>query len=118
MLGEKDVEEFFESESDRLESEHQKHMKEKGYATFFNAPVGETLMTVKYQVPRLINGKYGSRKAFRIIVDGKKYDFTVNDRSPLYRYLIRKFADAKKDIQVVLVRTGTGKTTKYDVKEA
>lgn len=115
---EKTINDFFEGESDRLESEHQKHMKEKGYATFFNPPVGETLMTVKYQVPRLINGKYGSRKAFRITVDDENYDFTVNDRSPLYRYLIRRFADTKNDIEIVLVRTGTGKKTKYDVKEA
>lgn len=115
---EKDVEEFFDSESDRLESERQKHIREKGYAEFFNAPIGETLMTVKYQVPRIINGKYGSRKAFRIIVGAKDYDFTVNERSPLYCYLVRSLANAKDDIEIVLVRTGKGKSTKYDVKEA
>lgn len=112
------IDEFFEDETVRLENEQQKRMKEKGYATFFNAPVGETLMTVKYQVPREINGKYGSRKAFRIIVGDNIRDFVVNERALLYRYLIRRLVDAKNDIDIVLVRTGTGKTTKYQVKEA
>jgi len=117
-MGKKEIEEFFETEGKKLESERQKQIREKGYATFFNAPVGETHMTVKYQVPRIINGKYGSRKAFRIIVDGKEYDFTVNEKSPLYRYLVRSLANAKDDVEIVLVRTGSGKSTKYDVREA
>lgn len=52
VLGKKDVEEFFHSESERLESEWKARAKEKGYAEFFTAPVGETKMTVKHQKPR------------------------------------------------------------------
>lgn len=114
----KEIEKFFNSENQKIESEHQKHIREKGYASFFNAPVGETVMTIKYQIPRIINGKYGTRKAFRIIVGDTEYDFTVNERSPLYRDIIRKLKDAKKDVQIALVRTGRGKSTKYDLKEA
>ncbi len=67
------------------------------------------MVFARAQVPRVINGKYGSRKAFRIMVDVKNYAFTVIDRSPLHRYLIRRFADTKNDFAIVLVRTGTGK---------
>ena len=85
----RDLDEYFKSESERLESERQKRIRDKGYAEFFKAPVGETRMTVKYQKPRDIESKYGSRKVFRISVDGKEYDFTVNEKSSLYRNLVR-----------------------------
>ena len=65
-----------------------KRAKEKGYVEFFNVPVGETQMIVKHQIPRTIETKYSTRKVFRIIVDGKEYDFAVNEMSPLDRYLI------------------------------
>ncbi len=74
-------------------------------------------MTVKYQVPRIIETKYGSRKIFRIIVDKEEYDFTVNEKSPLYRDLIHSLTDAKGDVEIVLVRTRNGKSPKYNVKE-
>jgi hypothetical protein len=56
--------------------------------SFYTVPVGETHMTVKHQIPRDIETKYGSRKVFRIAVDGKDYDLAVNEQAPLYRYLI------------------------------
>lgn len=75
-------------------------------------------MTLLYRVPRLIETKYGERRVFEIIVDDSDYDFTVNEKSPLYRYFIRSLADTKKDTELVLVRTGNGKSTRYSVKEA
>lgn len=50
-------------------------------------------------------------------MDGKDYDFAVNERSTLYRVLVSRLADARNDVEFVLVRTGNGKLTKYDVKE-
>jgi hypothetical protein len=113
-LGDKSLDEYFKSESERLEGE----ARDKGYAKFFKAPVGETRMTLKYQKPRVFEGEYGSRRVFRVSVDGKEYDFPVNEHSPLYRFLVRKLADAKGDVEVVLVRAGVGMATRYDVKDA
>ena len=101
----------------KLHNEQQQRALDLGYANFYAAPVGETKMTVKYREPRDIETQYGPRKVFRIIVDDVEYDFSVNTQSPLYRHLIHSLADAKGDINVVLIRTGTGKATKYDIKE-
>ncbi len=114
----KELDEYFQSETAKFDAESQTRIKDKGYAEFFNAPIGETRMTVKYQLPKNIESKYGSRKVFRIIVEDKEYDYTVSEKSPLYRHLVRCLANAKSDVDIVLVRIGTGKSTKYDVKEA
>jgi hypothetical protein len=111
------IEQFFTSELRKIEAEQQQRAQDHGYAEFYTAPVGETAMTVKYQVPRDIETQYGPRKVFRIIVDEMEYDFSVNTQAPLYRYLIHSLAETKKDVDFVLVRTGTGKATKYDIKE-
>lgn len=111
------ITDFFTTELQQLQDEQQQRALDHGYADFYTAPVGETAMTVKYQVPRSIETQYGPRRVFRIIVDGTEYDFSVNKRSPLYRYLIRSLAETKKDMNFILVRTGTGKATKYDIKE-
>lgn len=113
-MGNKSLDEFFKSESERLENEAQG----KGYAKFFKAPIGETRMTLKYEKPRVLETEYGTRRVFKISVDGKEYDFPVNEHSPLYRFLVRKLADAKGDVEVVLVRAGVGMATRYDVKDA
>ena len=115
-MNQKQINEYFKSEKKRLKAKRQVNVKD--YREFFKAPVGETHMTIKYQVPRNIETKYGARKIFRIIVDKTAYDFTVNEKSPLYRDLIHSLADAKGDVEIVLVRTGNGKSTRYNVKEA
>lgn len=48
----------------------------------------------------------------------KDYDFTVNEQSPLYRFLVRKLAEAKDDAEIVLMRIGKAKMTRYEIKEA
>jgi len=112
------LDKFFEGEAKRVKDERKKQLKQKGYAEFYTPEVGETHMTVKYAMPRIVNGKYGSRKVFRIIVNKQEFDFGLSESSPLYRYFVRSLANAKGDVNVVLVRAGTGKSTKYDVKEA
>lgn len=116
-MNEPTIDDFFVTEVHKLEAEQRQRALDQGYADFYTAPVGETAMIVKYQVPRSITTQYGPRRVFRIIVDDVEYDFSVNKQSPLYRYMIQGLADAKSDVNVILVRTGTGKATKYDIKD-
>jgi hypothetical protein len=111
-----DFHKYFQSEKERLEANYQEKLA--NYRKFFNPRVGETKMLVHYAKPRTIETKYGTRKVFEISVDEDDYDFTVNEKSPLYRDLIQRLAQAKEAIDIILVRTGTGKSTRYSIKEA
>ena len=99
---------FFEAEWKRLESQER----------FFVAPVGETPMKVKYQEPRNTETKYGPRKVFKIVVYGKETVIPFDDRLQVYQDLIQILRKTKHDTNVILTRTGTGKSTRYTIREA
>lgn len=106
--------EFLDEELDRIETERQGTLAEKGYADFLKLETGETKLTLNAVIPRLITGGFGDRKAFRVVLEGKEYDWAVNPRSPLYRDLLLKLKDAPCEIRVI--RIGEGKNTRYDLK--
>jgi len=108
------LESFLNNELDTLETERQGMLTEKGYAEFLKLESGETQVTFQPVIPRLVEGSFGDRRAFRVTVHGTEYDWAVNPRSPMYRQLLVLLK--KAPVTVKIIRVGEGKSTRYDLK--
>ena len=105
--------EIAKSENTRLEAEAKEALKEMGYADFLRIPEGATNVQFVDQPPR-VNDKFTNRLIFRVSVDGKEYDWSVNTRSPLYRDIMAALAQGHTGLAVL--RVGEGMDTRYSVK--
>lgn len=108
------LDEFLDTETVRIEGERQDLLSEKGYAEFLKLESGETRVKFMPSIPRFVEGSFGDRRAFRVIVKDKEYDWSVNPRSPMYRQLIELLRRAP--VEVKIIRVGEGKNTRYDLK--
>jgi len=108
------LEQFFENEVKRIETERKEALKEKGYNQLFKIPKGETKLTVVYATPRILEGNFGNQRVFKIKVGKEDYDLALSEKSPLYRFVILSLGGAKKNIDVRVTRVGDGKNTRYD----
>lgn len=114
--GAKKLTDFLEGEKERLDSIKEQAWKEKGYLEFFTPPKGVSKITVLPKIPRIMEGKYGTRRVFRVKVNGTEFDYGINPSSPVYRILIEKMqATGGKPIEITLMRSGEGKATRYEV---
>lgn len=105
---------FLDTEEDKIEIERQGALAEKGYAEFLKLESGETKVKFLPIIPRLVQGGFGDRRAFRVVVANKEWDWAVNPRSPLYRQLL--ILIRKAPVEVKIIRVGEGKNTRYDIK--
>jgi len=106
--------EFIESESARMNEERKEAVKAKGYGEIIKASVGENHFEFVKEVPREGTGILAGKKIFKVIVNGKQYDYVVNPRSSQYRDILTNLRQGKTKLR--LIRTGTGKTdTRYTV---
>jgi hypothetical protein len=97
--------------------ERKRQLKEKGFAEFWKAQVGESQIEVVMDSPaRERDGNFGRQAIFRIKIEDKEYDFSVNMKSPLYRSILEMLVLDKPHF--TLVRSGQGKDTRYDIKGA
>ncbi len=113
MLNETTMPNFFEQEDARLEEEKKKNFEEKGYKPFWVAPKGTSTITILPDVPRDVE-TFG-RKAFSIINEkGEENDWTVNPRSPQYRFLIKTLIDGQPHV-ICVTRIGEQKNTRYEL---
>lgn len=107
------LEKWVSAEKARLEKERKDFMEGKGYKDFFRPEKGTTEVVLLPKVPRAIKGDYGTRQAFRVAVGVQEFDWAVNPRSPVYRQLVGRLSEAPATFN--LVRTGEGKSTRYDL---
>ena len=101
------------AEKARLEKERRDFMESKGYKDFFRPQIGSTTVTLLGKIPRATKSDYGTKQAFRVEVEGISYDWSINPRSPIYRQLVSRLATAPQTFE--LIRTGEGKSTRYDL---
>lgn len=131
-MSEDDLGEFLRQENERLATEQAQRIKETGGVPFLGTlPVGQTTLTLLKKVPKHLEPKPSDqyqtvRKGF-FVVEGKHKAneklneedikmWTVNVNSPTYRDVIEMLA--KAPIAINVVKTGSGKQTRYDVVPA
>ena len=100
-------------ENARLEQESREALAELGYAEFFKVPEGTTNLELIDQPPR-VNDKYEGRLIFRILADGREYDWSINTHSPLYRDVMALVS--RGTMKICVLRVGQGMDTRYSVK--
>ena len=105
---------WLENEKLRQAKERQDYMDMHDMKDFWKAESGENKITVLPSIPRSVKSNFGDKMAFRIEVQGKKYDWNINPKSPMYRTFVDLLA--KAPVEVTVIRTGSGKTTRYDLK--
>lgn len=132
-MSEDNLGEFLRQENERLQAEQAQRIKETGGVPFLGTlPVGQTTLTLLKKVPKHLEPKPSDqyqtvRKGFfvtegnviALLKKGAKTDekmWTVNVNSPTYRDVIEMLA--KAPIAVNVVKTGSGKQTRYDVVPA
>jgi hypothetical protein len=116
-MGKKKAQNWIEERKAKADAERKAQLKEKGFAEFFKLPVGETTIEVMTDIePREREGNFGTQCIFRIKVGKDTNDLSVALRSPLYRFLLDNLSKGKT--KFTIVRTGEGKSTKYDIKKA
>jgi len=114
--GDNNMENWIKEEQDRLASEREEAMKEKGFETLWRFPQGET--KVKLDPSKKPEQKeFQGRKVyiFDLEVAGEQLKTGINSRSPLYREFINKLAAGKFEFTVI--RAGDGLNTRYSLKD-
>jgi hypothetical protein len=90
-------------------------LEKKGYRETLRLPIGETTVTIdKETEPRQVDTKYGKRLAFLVTVDGEKYDWLLNEKSPIYEEMLEELM--KGNNAIIVVRSGEGRATRYSLK--
>ena len=107
---------LFGKSLDSIEKELDKQREEAGLNEFFQIPEGETKIIILPAEIRKVEGKWGNRYIFQIKVGRQEYALGVGERSPLLRQIVAAVKQGKTTLTII--RAGTGKNTRYSIKEA
>ena len=110
----KGLNKWLEQEKMSIAKKRQDYMDMHDMKEFWKAEVGSNTIKVLPCIPRAVKGAFGDKNAFRIEVAGKQYDWGITPKSPLYRQMLDLLA--KAPVEVTIVRTGSDKNTRYDLK--
>lgn len=113
-MTDKQLAKWVEAEKVREAKQRSDYMEMHDMKEFWKAEVGTNNITLLPAIPRATKSSFGEKQAFRIEVDGKKYDWNINPKSPMYRQLVALLMAAP--VAVKVIRTGSGKTTRYDLQ--
>ena len=108
-------------ELEKINEQRRQALEQKGKFPFITIPEGVTELELLSEIPQKYTDQFGKERAgFIVIKDGEKYTWGVPVASSQYRQLINiiangyLFTNGKTRIQVI--RTGTGKNTRYSIK--
>lgn len=112
---------WIDTEKTKIDQEREKMKEEKGWNDWFRWEEGVRhefiILNDAKTPPREHEGKFGLRKVFVVMTqDGKNWDLEVNPKTEWYRVLIKNLSEGNN--QLAVIRTGTGKETRYVVKSA
>ena len=109
------IKEFVQKELARMEEERKQYMEDQGLIDYVVWEKGATSAVLLPKIPvHDPDGSFGPRYKFQVKLGENEYTWSVNPRSPMYRELVSKLEVAPAGF--VLIRTGDGKQTRYDVE--
>jgi len=116
-----DIKTWAKEEQEKLNEQRRQALEQKGKFPYITIPEGVTELELLSEIPQKYTDPYGKERAgFIVVKDGEKYTWGVPVASSQYRQLINiiangyLFENGKTKIQVI--RTGTGKNTRYSIK--
>ena len=110
-----DIKKFVQEELARMKAERKKYMEDECLTEFVAWEKGATSAVLLPKIPVYDpDGSFGPRYKFQVQLGENEYTWSVNPRSPMYRELISKLEEAPAGF--VLIRTGDGKQTRYDIE--
>ena len=116
-----DIKNWAKEELEKINEQRRQALEQKGKFPYITIPEGVTELELLSEVPQKYTDQFGKERAgFIVIKDGEKYTWGVPIASSQYRQLINiiangyLFENGKTKIQVI--RTGTGKNTRYSIK--
>jgi hypothetical protein len=116
-MGKKELQEYVQKQKAELEKRKQARMKEKGYKDFYSFEEGETPFKLCPVIPRERQGNFGLQNVFRIEIEGKEYDFSVNVISPVFKSLVYELDGLTAPKALRMTRVGVGQKTKMCVMQ-
>ena len=75
---------------------------------------GANALTVLEDEPQTVTTSRGPRKLLTVTVGGEYKKLKLNPKNPVYRQILEKLA--KGEHEVVLIKSGIGKDTKYNLE--
>jgi hypothetical protein len=111
----KELQKYIAAQKENLDKQRHDAMEKKGYKDFYTFEEGETAFILHPVIPREKQGMYGLQSVFRISVEGHEYDFSVNQKSPVFRQLIELMDNMTDALKLRITRVGVGKATKMTV---
>lgn len=108
-----DFSESIKAENEKLELENQKFREEQKLPGFWIPEKGENRLVVNEKEVREKDFGEGMRKIFSVRIANQEKDWAVNPRNPVYKEIVKRLAGGQRDF--VLLRTGEGKATRYEI---
>ena len=109
---------WIEKAFNQAKQQQKQRMKEAGIdldIPLLTLEVGETEVEIDTtKIPRTVTTKFGEREVLRVTVKGKVHDWMINPASSLWLDVLEQLNAGKTKITVV--RSGTGRATRYDLK--
>lgn len=109
---------WIEKAFNQAKQQQKQRMKEAGIdvdISLLRLKIGETQVEIdETKMPRTVTTKFGEREVLRVTVNGKVHDWMINPASSLWLDILEQLNAGKTKITVV--RSGTGRATRYDLK--
>jgi len=109
---------FVQSEKKRIENQKEQFKEERDLPGLYNMPEGETRFSLDPDVPpreHTFNSDANPKIIFRIVVEGKPFDWALNPKNPAYDDFINRLDAGEKEFR--LLRTGQKMKTRYKFLE-
>jgi hypothetical protein len=110
------IEEWIATTKKASKARRDEQLRAQGGNPFLTLPVGETEVTLQRAVPIVKQNSFG-KDQYHFTVEHEKAmkTWTVTVNSPMAEVIIDKLA--KAPCKVTIVRSGTGKATRLDIKQ-
>ena len=109
---------WIEKAFDQAKQQQKQRMKKAGIDVdipLLTLEIGETKVEIDTtKPPRTATTKYGEREVLRVTVNDQPHDWMINPASSLWLDVLEQLNNGKTKITVV--RSGTGRATRYDLK--
>lgn len=111
------VQTSFKERNVEVQETRKQTLKEKGFDPLWNAPEGESRITVIVDAGiRTVNTKNGVRDVVKIKIGRETFDWMINPATGYYATILNLVTSGKTKLKVV--RTGQKLQTRYSILEA